>query len=375
MVSEMGNADLKRLRVAMLAPVSWTVPPVGYGPWEQVVSNLTEELVALGHEVTLFAAAGSQTSARLVATVPHPFSLWPEAERNAPQRFDRVSGLLQGPPDFRALEQLHIATCIEAASTGAFDVVHSHLHVHALVFSRLLPCPLVSSLHGAAWVRSSHAVFDRYKDLPFVSLSDAERQLKPDLNYVATVYNGIRLEAFPLCTSKEDYLLFAGRLAPEKGAADAIQIAKLSGMPLRIAGLMEPQHQAYFDQRIKPHLDDRDITYLGLLSQRELAPHYQRAAAVLFPISWCEPCSMVGIEAQSSGTPILGTRCGYLPELVKHQETGFLVDSVEEAVEAVAHLDEIDPLACHANVSARFQASVMAAGYERVYRKLIGQEA
>ncbi len=364
----------KRLRVAMLAPVSWTVPPDGYGPWEQVVSNLTEELVAMGHEVTLYAAAGSQTSAKLVPTVPHSFSLWPEVERNALQRFDPMSGLLEGPPDFRALEQQHIATCIEAARDGAHDVVHSHLHVHALVFSRLVPCPFVSSLHGAAWVRSSQVVFDRYKDQPFVSLSDAERQLKPDLNYVATVFNGVRLEAFPLCRVKDDYLLFAGRLAPEKGAAEAIQIAKLSGMPLRIAGMIESQHQAYFDERIKPHLDDRNITYLGLLSQRDLAPQYQRAAAVLFPISWCEPCSMVGIEAQSSGTPIVGTRYGYLPELVKHQETGFLVNSVEEAVQAVGQLDKIDPRSCRANVAARFSAPVMAAGYERVYWKLIEQE-
>lgn len=360
----------KRLRVAMLAPVSWTVPPDGYGPWEQVVSNLTEELVASGHEVTLFAAPGSRTSARLVPTVPHPFSLWPEAERNTPQQFDLVSGLLDGPPDFRAWEQQHIATCIEAVRAGTYDVVHSHLHVHALVFSRFVSCPFVSSLHGAAWVRSSHAVFDRYKDQPFVSLSDAERQLKPDLNYVATVYNGIRLESFPLCTAKEDYLLFAGRLAPEKGAAEAIQIAKLSGMPLRIAGMVQPQHQEYFDERIVPHLDDRNITYLGLLSQHDLAPQYQRAAAVLFPISWCEPCSMVGIEAQSSGTPILGTRFGYLPELVKDHETGFLVDSVAEAAAAVGQLDQIDPRACRANVAARFSAPVMAAGYEQVYQKL-----
>jgi len=330
--------------------------------------------VLSGHEVTLFAAAGSQTSAHLVPTVPHAFSLWPESERNAPRRFDPVSGLLEGPPDFQAMEQQHIATCIEAARDGGFDVVHSHLHVLALVFSRLIPCPFVSSLHGSAWVKSSHAAFDRYRDQPFVSLSDAERQLKPNLNYVATVYDGIRLDAFPLCAEKEDYLLFAGRLAPEKGAGEAVQIAKRAGLPLRIAGMIEPQHQAYFDERIKPHLDNRNVTYLGLLSQRDLAPQYQRAASVLFPISWCEPCSMVGIEAQCSGTPIIGTRFGYLPELVKHGETGFLVDSVEEAAEAVQRLAQIDPRVCRVNVETRFSASVMAAGYERVYQTLVGQE-
>lgn len=362
------------LRIAMLAPVSWPVPLGGYGPWEQVVFNLTEELVGRGHRVTLFAAAGSRTSAELVETVPHPLEMWPEDQRRAPRRLDPESGLLMGPPDFRALEQQHVAACMEAAGGGAFDLVHSHLHVHALVFSRLIPCPMVSSLHGAAWVKALHPVFDRYRDQPYVSLSDAERRFKPDLNYVATVYNGVRLDEFPLSKEKEDYLLFAGRLAPEKGAAEAVQIAERAGMPLKLAGMIEPQHRAYFDEQVKPHVDGRNVAYLGPLSQKELALEYQRAAAVLLPISWCEPCSLVGIEAQASGTPIIGTRCGYLPELVRDGETGFLVDTVEEAAAAVGRLGEIDPRACRANVAARFSAPVMASGYVRVYRRLIGQD-
>ena len=367
------SGETGALRIAMLAPLSWPVPPTGYGPWEQVVSNLTEELVRRGHEVTLFAAAGSRTAGQLVETVPHPLALWPDDEMRAQRRFDPQSGLLTGPPDFRVLEQQHVATCMEAAQGGGFDVVHSHLHVHALVFSRLIPCPLVSSLHGAAWAGSIHCVLDRYRDQPFVSLSDAERQLKPDLNYVATVYNGIRLDSFPLCTDKEDYLLFAGRLSPEKGAGRAVQIAKQARMPLRMAGMIEPRHQGYFDQEVKPHLDGPNVAYLGLLSQAELALEYQRAAAVLFPISWCEPCSMVGIEAQASGTPIIGTRCGYLPELVREGETGFLVDTDEEAAAAAQRLTAIDPRACRRNVEKRFSAPVMATGYERVYRKLVAQ--
>ena len=370
----MMTESTRSLRIAMLAPISWPVPPDGYGPWEKVVWNLTEELVHRGHAVTLFAAAGSQTSAQLVETVPHPLSHWPEDELGTPQQFDLPSGLLVGPPDFRVLEQLHIATCMEAARSGGFDVVHSHLHVHALVFSRLIPCPLVSSLHGAAWVKALHGVFDRYRDQPFVSLSQAERQLKPDLNYVGTVHNGISLAQFPLCTQKDDYLLFAGRLSPEKGPDRAIEIARLAGRPLRLAGLIEPQHQAFYDDKVKPHLDDANVTYLGCLSQTELAKQYQRAAAVLFPISWCEPCSWVGIEAQASGTPIIGTRYGYLPELVREGETGFLVDTLQEAAAAVEQVGEIDPQACRANVQARFSAEVMAAGYEQVYRKVIGEE-
>jgi glycosyltransferase involved in cell wall biosynthesis len=364
----------RTLRIAMLAPISWPVPPQGYGPWEKVAWSLTEELVHKRHEVTLFAAVGSRTSAQLVETIPHPLSIWPEKELRTPQRLDPQSGLLVGPPDFRVLEQLHIATCMEAVRGGSFDVVHSHLHVHALVFSRLIPCPMVSSLHGAAWVKSLHPVFDRYRDQPFVSLSQAERQLKPDLNYVATVYNGIPLGEFPLCTEKEDYLLFAGRLSPEKGPDHAIEIARLAGRPLRLAGMIEPQHQTFFDEKVKPHLADGNVTYLGCLPQKELAKQYQRAAAVLFPISWCEPCSWVGIEAQASGTPIIGTRYGYLPELIREGETGFLIDTVKEAAAAVDRIGEIDPRACRANVQARFSVQVMAAGYERVYLKVIGEE-
>ncbi|HID78891.1 MAG TPA: glycosyltransferase family 4 protein [Planctomycetaceae bacterium] len=363
------------LRIAMLAPVTWPLPPEGYGPWEKCVWTLTEELVARGHKVTLFAAAGSRSSAELVSTVPHPFECWPRAEGQATARLDPASGLLVGPPDLRAWEQLHIATCMEAVRFGTFDVVHSHLHVHALVFSRLIPCPMVSSLHGAAWVKALHPIFDRYRDQPYVALSEAEKQLKPDLHYVATVHNGVRLEDFPLSTEKEDYLLFAGRMSPEKGPAEAIQIARLAGRPLRLAGMIEPQHEEYFNARVRAHLDDKWVTYLGCLSQRELAEQYRRAAAVLFPIHWCEPCSWVGIEAQASGTPIIGTRLGYLPELVRDGETGFLVDTIEQAARAVDRLDEIDPRACRANVEARFSAQTMAEGYEAVFRRLAGRTA
>lgn len=357
----------------MLAPVSWPVPPSGYGPWEMVAHNLTEALVERGHEVTLFAAAGSTTRATLVESIPHPLSLWPRAERDRPRRFNPDSGLLEGPPDLQAAERLHIATCMEAAASGAFDVVHSHLHIHALLFSRLIPCPLVSSLHGAAWVEAAHPTFREYKDQPFVSLSDAERTLMPELNYVATVYNGVDLGKFELQREKGDYLLFAGRLSPEKGAAEAVEIARLAGRPLRLAGMVEGQHQGYFDARVKPHLGPHpsgDVEYLGLLSQEDLATQYRDAAAVLFPISWCEPCSMVGIEAQACGTPIIGTRFGYLPELIREGTTGFLVDTVEEAAARVERLGELDPAACRRNVEERFSPESMAAGYEAVYRKV-----
>jgi len=358
------------MRIAMLSPINWPIPPAGYGPWEQVACNLAQGLVELGHEVTLFAAGGSRSSAKVVETVPYALCTWPPAERNRARAYDRRTGLLEGPPDARVLEQLHIAACMERAAAGEFDVVHSHLHVHALVFGRLIRCPLVSSLHGAAWVRSAHPIFKAYKDLPFVSLSNAERQLLPELNYVATVYNGIPLDAFPFEPEKEEYLLFAGRLSPEKGPAEAIEVAQRSGRRLLIAGMVEPQYEDYYNARVKPHIDGRQVEYLGLLSQKELAPIYRKAAAVLFMINWCEPCSMVGIETQASGTPLIGTRFGYLPEIIIDQETGFLVDSVDDAVAAVGKLDAISPAACRRNVETRFSVRTMAQGYDAVYRSL-----
>ncbi len=362
---------MNKLRIAILAPVSWPLPPTGYGPWELVCSNLAAELVELGHEVTVFAAAGSTSPATVVETVPHAFCLWPAGETGRRQVFDPESGLLVGPPDFRALEQQHIAQCMEQACAGAFDVVHSHLHIHALVFSRLIPCPLVSTLHGSAWVRAMHPVFERYKDQPFVSISDAERRFKPDLNYVATVHNGIRLEHFPFSDSKEDFLLFSGRLAPEKGAGEAIEIARRSGLPLKMAAMIEPVYQDYFDNRIKPYLDDRNVIYLGLLEQKDLVPYYQKARALVCPIHWDEPFGLVAVESMACGTPMIGARKGAFEEIVVEGETGFLFDDVDEAVAAVGRLSEIRALDCRRRVEEKFSARVMAEGYEAVFRQLV----
>ena len=361
------------MRIAMLAPISWPLPPGGYGPWELVAYNLTEELVRLGHDVTLFAAGGTRSSAKVVTTVPHALSTWPEAERCRTTEFDPDTGHLEGPPDARVLEELHIAACMQRGAEGEFDIVHSHLHVHALVFGRLIRCPLVTTLHGSAWVRATHPILRAYRELPFVSLSDAERRMLPELNYVATVYNGIRIEQFPFEAEKDDYLLFAGRLSPEKGPDKAIEVAKRSGRRLLMAGMIEARYQEFFDARVRPHLDGGQIEYLGLLSQQELAPYYQKAAAVLFPINWCEPFGLVAAEAQASGTPLIATRHGALPEIIVEGETGFVVDSLDEAAAAVKDLDGISPAACRANAERRFSVETMARGYETVYVALASE--
>ena len=360
------------MHIAMLAPISWPLPPTGYGPWELVASNLTEALVARGHDVTLFAAGGTHTNATLVTTSPYALETWPEAERGRPRELDAATGLLEGPPDARVLETLHIATCMDQAAAGMFDVVHSHLHVHALVFGRLIPCPLVTTLHGSAWVRACHPILRAYREMPFVSLSNAERQFLPELNYVGTVHNGIRIDAFPFAAEKSDDLLFAGRLAPEKGPDAAVEVAQRSGRRLLLAGMIEPQHQAFFDATIRPHLADGRVEYLGLLSQQELVPYYQRAAAVLFLGTWAEPFGLSAVEAQACGTPLIATRRGALPEIIREGRTGFVVDSTDEAVEATKKLGTLSPADCRENATTRFSTTTMAAGYESVYELLMG---
>jgi glycosyltransferase involved in cell wall biosynthesis len=362
------------MRIAMMAPISWPIPPAGYGPWERVAYNITEELVKLGHDVTLFAAGGSTSSAKVTHTVPFALETWPEAERNRRHGHDHNSGYLEGPPDNRVLEELHISTTVEQVLAGDFDVLHSHLHVHALPFGRFLKCPLVSTLHGSAWARSAHPMFLAHRDLAYVSISDAERQLLPELNYVATVYNGIRMEDFPFHEAKEDYLLFAGRLSPEKGAADAVQVALKAGRRLIMAGMIEPQYHEYYNTLIKPFVDGRHVEYVGLLSQKDLAPLYQKAAAVLFLINWCEPFGMVAVEAQASGTPLIATRFGALPEIIREGTTGFVVDTLDDAAKAVGKLDQISPAACRENAVTRFSAPAMGKGYETVYARLAGQQ-
>lgn len=354
----------------MMAPISWPIPPTGYGPWERVAYNITEGLVKLGHDVTLFAAGGSTSSARVIHTVPFALETWPEAERTRQHGHDLTTGYLEGPPDNRVLEELHIATTVEHVLADDFDVLHSHLHVHALPFGRFLRCPLVSTLHGSAWARSAHPMFLAHRDLPYVSISDAERQLLPELNYVATVYNGIRVEDFPFHEAKEDYLLFAGRLSPEKGAAEAVQVALEADRRLIMAGMIEAQYRDYYNTRIKPHVDGRNVEYVGLLSQKDLAPLYQKAAAVLFLINWCEPFGMVAVEAQASGTPLIATRFGALPEIIREGTTGYVVDTLDDAVQATGKLDQIAPAACRENAVIRFSAPVMAKGYEQVYQNL-----
>ena len=337
--------------VAMIAPITHPYPPPSYGPWERVTHDLTEQLVAMGHRVTLFAPRGSVTSAELVETVDHP--------------------LIEGHGNPRLEEEKHLAIAMEMASQGAFDVVHSHLHVHALVFSRLVPAPMLTTLHGAAWDPAHHDLLRRYADMPFVSLSHVERSLLPELNYVATIPNGIRVEEIPIGDGGGAYLAFAGRMAPEKGPDLAIEVARTSGIPLRMAGPIEDKHRTFFEETMGSA--PTNVEYLGDLGRTDLWALLGAAKALLVPLRWPEPFGLVVAESLATGTPVVAWRMGAMPELVEDGVTGRLVESTGEAKLAVEQIDRISREDCRQAAESRFSDRVMARFYSAVYSGLLSQ--
>jgi len=335
------------LRVAVLAPISWRVPPRHYGPWELFASLLTEGLVARGVDVTLFATGDSVTAARLSSVVPRS---WSEDDEIDP----------------KVAECLHIASVFERADE--FDLIHNGFDFLPLTYSGLVDTPVLTTIHGFSSPRIV-PVYARYDArTSYVSISDADRH--PDLTYLATIHHGIDTEAFSLHADPGDHLLFYGRIHPDKGAAQAIALAQRVGRPLVLAGIV--QDQAYFDQEVAPHLDDDRVRYLGPIGPDERDGLLGGAFALLHLIEFDEPFGLSVVEAMASGTPVIATRRGSMPELLDHGVTGFLVDGAEEAVAAVERVGVLDRSAIRAQAVRRFGKDRMVdeylAAYERVVR-------
>jgi len=334
------------MRIAVLSPIAWRTPPKQYGPWELVASIITEGLVAKGFDVTLFATGDSQTSGKLDAVCPKPYEV------------DETI-------DPKVWESLHISNLMEKADN--FDIIHNHYDFLPLTYSRLIDTPLVTTIHGF----SSEQIIPVYKKYnptsTYISISDADRH--PELNYHSTIYHGIDSTKFEFNHKKGEYLLFYGRIHPHKGTLEAIEIAKRSQYPLKIAGLI--QDQAYFDRKIKPHIDDRKVKYLGNLDQQEGNQLLGQAKALLHPILFDEPFGLSVAEALMCGTPVIAFNRGSMPELIEHGKAGFLVDGLAEAVAAVARLNELDPFYCRAHAMSKFSVAHMVAEYIEVYKKII----
>ena len=331
----------------MLAPISWRTPPRHYGPWEQVTSLLTEALVARGVDVTLFATKDSRTSAKLDGICPAPYS----------EDFSI---------DAKVWEILHVAHVFEQA--GEFDLIHNQADFVPLAFSRLVGTPMVTTIYGFSSERIL-PVFKEYENrVHYVAISQADRH--PDLRYAATIHHGISLADFPFDPHGSEDLLFFGRIHPDKGAAEAIAAADQSARRLIMAGIV--QDQSYHNEQIAPALDDRSVIYLGPVGGAARAKALGSARALLHLINFDEPFGLSVVEALACGTPVIACNRGSMPELIDDGVTGFLVDSLDEAVDAIDRIGEIDRAACRAAVSARFTVDLMADKYLRLYRSIVG---
>ncbi len=342
------------MRVAILAPVAWRVPPRHYGGWEQATSNLTEALVRLGLDVTLFATADSITSAKLQSTVPRPLQEDPQLGACS-----------------RAYEILHVVSCLQQAEE--FDVIHSHAGSFVVGYAPFLRTPLVVTLHGSGAEPDSQILYRRFRFLPYVAISEAERRLLPELNYVATIYHGVEVERFPFAAEHGEYLLFVGRLARVKGVHHAVAVAKRTGIPLVLAGIVPPEERAYFSQEVEPHLDGKLVQFVGPVDGERRNQLCCGALALLHLVEYEETFGLTMVEAMACGLPVIGFRRGSVPELVAHGRTGFVVDGVDAAVEAVKQVRSLSRESCRSWVAERFHARRMAEAHARTYEQVVRQ--
>ncbi len=333
------------MKLAMLAPIAWRVPPRHYGPWERVVSLLTEGLVAAGIDVTLFATADSQTSATLSAVVPRPY--------------EEDSTL-----DAKVWEGLHLASLFEQAD--AFDLIHNHYDFLPLTYSGLVKTPVVTTIHGFSSARIM-PVYRRFDaSTHYVAISDADRH--PDLNYAATIHHGIDLSEFTLNETPDDYLLFFGRIHPDKGAAEAVRVAQTTGQRLVMAGIV--QDSAYFEREVEPHLGEQ-IRYVGSVGPAERDTLLGGAAGLLHLINFDEPFGLSMVEAMACGTPVIATRRGSALKVVRDGVSGFIVRDVAEAAAAAGKLAALPRAEGRAYAEQHFSRERMVADYLRVYERIL----
>lgn len=334
------------MKAAVLAPVAWRTPPRHYGPWEQVASNITEGLIKLGVDVTLFATGDSITAGKLESICEQGY----EEERTQ---------------DAKVLECLHISNLMERSDE--FDIIHNNFDFLPLTYTGLIKTPVITTIHGFSSPRII-PVYKKYNSRGhYVSISNADRSA--ELDYIATVYNGLDTRDFKFTETAQGYLVYFGRIHHDKGAAEAIQIAKKSKKRLLIAGIIQDEN--YWKEKVEPFLDDQ-IEYIGHAGPEKRNELLGNAQALLHPINFAEPFGMSVAEAMLCGTPVIAFNKGSMPELINDAETGFLVNTVDEAVEAVGRLKDINRSDCYNWANTQFSAEKMAADYFKLYQNILG---
>ena len=336
------------MHIAMLSPIAWRTPPQNYGPWENVVSLLTEELVSRGYEVTLFATGNSETSGKLHSVCS--------------QGYEEDDSIIP-----KVWECLHISEVFEHAED--FDIIHNNFDFLPLSYTGLISTPVVTTIHGF----SSDGILPVYKKynnkVSYVSISDADRSL--ELDYIKTIHHGINFNQFDFQLDPDDYLLFFGRIHPDKGTKEAIEIAMVCNKKLILAGII--QDEAYYNQYIVPYLDDKNVVFIGSAGPVQRNQLLGKATALLHPINFDEPFGLSVIESMACGTPVIAFNRGSMPELIENGKNGFLVDTVDDAIEAVDQIKTIDRKYCHRHIEQNFTVNQMAEKYIQVYEKILSK--
>jgi glycosyltransferase involved in cell wall biosynthesis len=341
------------MRIAQVAPLFESVPPALYGGSERVVSWLTEDLVRLGHEVTLFASGDSTTEARLVPACEK--ALWRDtACRETLPHHVRMLELV-----FRDVTQ--------------FDIIHFHCDYIHFPLVRRYRHPTLTTLHGCVHTHDLRDLLQEYRDVPLASISDNQRASTPEANWQGTIHHGLPRDLHTFSPEDGEYLAFLGRVSPEKGLERAIEVAYRTGMPLKVAAKIYEEDRSYFEQRIKPLLEKSSsfVEFVGEVGGAAKDGFLGKAKALLFPVDWPEPFGLVMIEAMACGTPVIGWSNGSVPEVIQHGANGFVVATVNEAVECVAKLSSLRRDVCRKLFEARFRVERMTADYLKMYEKVI----
>jgi glycosyltransferase involved in cell wall biosynthesis len=339
------------MRIAQVAPLYERVPPLSYGGTERIVSYLTEELIRQGHQLTLFASGDSLTEGDLIASCDRSFRLNPDCV------------------DYLAHYVLQLEQVFQLSNS--FDVIHFHIdYLHFPLFRRQ-GIPNVTTLHGRLDLADLVPLYREFNDMAVVSISNAQRNPLPWLNWQGTVYHGIPVELYERKRDQGSYLAFLGRISPEKRVDRAIEIAKLVNMKLKIAAKIDAVDRAYTEREIRPLLDHPLVEFIGEIGEREKQEFLGNAYALLFPIDWAEPFGLVMIEAMACGTPVVAFLRGSVPEVIDHGVTGFIVQSIEEAVVALERIQHFDRERCREVFEQRFSATRMANDYVKIYEKAL----
>jgi len=341
------------LRIAQVAPLHESVPPKLYGGTERVVSFLTEELVAFGHDVTLFASGDSQTSARLIPGCPKSLRL------NEHIVADHLAH------HFVMLEEVH-------ERADEFDVIHYHVDYMHYPLSRMAGIPHLTTLHGRLDSPDLVPLYRKYKNMPVVSISQYQRKPLSWINWVGNVYHGLPIDLLKQGDGSGKYLAFLGRISPEKRVDRAIEIASRLGMPLKIAAKIDAQDRAYFEAEIKHLLNAPNIEFVGEITEQQKGAFLGNAYAYLFPIDWPEPFGLTMIEAMACGTPTIAFKCGSVPEVIADNVSGFVVEDMEAAVKATENAGSLDRSLVRRDFEKRFSASRMAKDYVKLYESMLG---